>query len=377
MRVPGQDELGQAEPGVFLDPVGHLDVAADQRRPGAAAEQANAGPQVRRHLQVVRRAAVQVAHPALAFGLAAAQPLLHGADHRLVDALDQPVGLHPRLVRGVPGDDVQPDAVAQRAPGLAGQAVHPAQLGVHGRRRFAPGQVDVGVAGRDRARLGRGAAEVQVGHRVGPPGQPGALDPQVLAAVADGLAAPQPGHDVQELPAPGVPLLLVEEVAVGLLLGGLAAGHHVEQQQALRVALERGRHLRGQRRGDQAGAERDQELQPLGDLGEHCRRQPGVLTPGAGRGERGLEAELFGTAGDLAQVGQARRADRARRAGRDAVPAADDVAAVAVGRQEPVEAQRHPSSLRLNTIIPIDLVYRRRTRPGRCIPWAGLLDYRP
>src|SRR6266699_3000399 len=105
---------------------------------------------------------------------------------------------------------------------------------------------------------------------------------------------------------------------------------------------------------------------PLGDLGEHRRRQPRVLAPRAGRSERGLEAELFGAAGDLAEVGQGRRADGARRAGRDAVAAADDVAAVAVGRQKPVEAQGHPSSLRasgLYTIIPIDLVYM--DRPGR------------
>jgi hypothetical protein len=49
VRVPGQDELGEAEPGVLLDPVGDLGVAADQGRPGAAAEQADAGgsPQVR------------------------------------------------------------------------------------------------------------------------------------------------------------------------------------------------------------------------------------------------------------------------------------------------------------------------------------------
>src|ERR1035441_7561779 len=54
VRVAGQDELGQAEPCVLLDPVGDLGVAADQRRPGAAAEQPDAGPQVRRDLEVVR-----------------------------------------------------------------------------------------------------------------------------------------------------------------------------------------------------------------------------------------------------------------------------------------------------------------------------------
>jgi hypothetical protein len=31
VRVPGQDELGDAQRGVLLDPVGDHDVAADQR----------------------------------------------------------------------------------------------------------------------------------------------------------------------------------------------------------------------------------------------------------------------------------------------------------------------------------------------------------
>src|SRR3984957_19457990 len=131
VRVPGQDELGDAQCGVLLNPVRDLGVAADQCRSRASAQQADARPQVRRDLQVARRAAVQLAHPALPLGLTVRQPLLYLAYHRLVDALDQPAGLPPCLVRGVPGNDVQPDAVPQRAAGLPGQAVHPAQLGVH------------------------------------------------------------------------------------------------------------------------------------------------------------------------------------------------------------------------------------------------------
>ena len=87
------------------------------------------------------------------------------------------------------------------------------------------------------------------------------------------------------------------------------------------------------------GPERDQELQPLRDAAEHRGGDPGVLAPRAGRGERGLEAELLGAAGDLPEVGDGGRAGRTAPAG-DAVPAADDVPAVAaVGGQEPVEGQ--------------------------------------
>src|ERR1700730_17931702 len=47
VRVAGQDELADAERGVLLDEVGHLLVAADQGGPGPAADQADAGPQIR------------------------------------------------------------------------------------------------------------------------------------------------------------------------------------------------------------------------------------------------------------------------------------------------------------------------------------------
>ena len=53
-------------------------------------------------------ALVQVAHAPLPLGLAPGQALLHGADRRVVDPLEQPVGDAPGLVGGVPGDDVQP-----------------------------------------------------------------------------------------------------------------------------------------------------------------------------------------------------------------------------------------------------------------------------
>ena len=198
-------------------------------------------------------------------------------------------------------------------------------------------------------------------YRVGPPRQAGTFHPQVLAGMADGLTAPQPGHDVQELGAPLVALGLAEEVAVRLLLGGLAAGHDVEQQAPGGVALVRGRHLRGQRGRYQTGPEGDEELQSLGDLGEHASGQPRVLAPRAGRGEGRLEAELLGAAGDLAQVPERGRTDAAGRAGGDAVATADDVTAVAVGGQEPVEVQRHPVSSR-NPAFPIVLLYIARWR---------------
>jgi hypothetical protein len=68
------------------------------------------------------------------------------------------------------------------------------------------------------------------------------------AVKRNGLALPQPGHDVQELRAPLVPGSFTEEVPVGFLLGLLSSGHDVEQQPPAGMPLEGGGHLRGQRR---------------------------------------------------------------------------------------------------------------------------------
>ena len=71
VRVAGEDELGDADARVLLDQVRDLLVAADQGRAGAAADQADAGPEVRVDLEVAEVAAVaavvQRAHPLLAF----------------------------------------------------------------------------------------------------------------------------------------------------------------------------------------------------------------------------------------------------------------------------------------------------------------------
>ena len=68
----------------------------------------------------------------------------------------------PRLVRGVPGDHVQPDAEAKLAASRLGPLPDRVELCGHRRRGLAPGQVHIGVAGRDVER-GRGRpAQVDV-----------------------------------------------------------------------------------------------------------------------------------------------------------------------------------------------------------------------
>ncbi|GIF38258.1 hypothetical protein Axi01nite_25690 [Actinoplanes xinjiangensis] len=131
-------------------------VAADQGGTGAAANQAHPGPQVRRDDQAVTVAAVQFAHPLLADRLAAPQALLDGLDVGRGHVAQQSFGLGPGGFGGVPGDHVQADAEPHRRV----QRADPGQLPGHLGGRLAPGQVDVGVLGGDRAGGFRRATEV-------------------------------------------------------------------------------------------------------------------------------------------------------------------------------------------------------------------------
>src|SRR5580693_632997 len=310
--------------------------------------------------------------PTLAHRLAGAEDPLRLGDLGRVDVVEQPAGLGPGVLLGVPGDHVQPDAEAQRAALGRGQLADPAQLLGHLGRRLTPGQVDVRVLGGDRAGRGRRAAEVDAGQRVRRAQHGRPIDLVVLAVEVERLAAPRTADDGQELRGPRITLVVRQVVAEPALFVGLAAGDHVEQQPAAGQPLVGGRHLGGQRRRGQPGPERDQELQPPRLPGECGGDQPGVLAPGPGRGEHGLEAKLLGGAGHLGQVLDVRRPflrrgpadvqgvrDAARAwlaglAGRgQAVPPAHDRAAVAGGGQEPVEGQAHqdvPPAVLLNAV---------------------------
>jgi len=99
--------------------------------------------------------------------------------------------------------------------------------------------------------------------------------------------------------------------------------------------------LRREGRRDEAGAEGDEELQPLGAPDQHRGREPGVFAPQAGRRAGGGEPDLLGRLRDRGQVVQRSLPQQARRAGAHAV-----AAAIAVEREEPVEVDpAHPAAV--------------------------------
>ena len=150
VRVAGEDEVLDAEVDVLAHALRDLVRVADERRAGAAAHQADAGPQVRGDHEVVPAAAVQARHAALADGIEAREGFLGRGDLGVVELGDQVVGGAPGVLLPFAHDHVEADAEAQSPPaGRRGVPRRRDLLGDVG-GGLAPGQVDVHVLGRDR-----------------------------------------------------------------------------------------------------------------------------------------------------------------------------------------------------------------------------------
>lgn len=216
--------------------------------------------------------------------------------------------------------------------------------------RLTPRQVHVGVFGGHLQRLGRGAAQVDVGPRLG--GDDGrVLHRQVLAGERDRLAGPQLPEDREELGGPLVALGFAEVVTEAALLDVVAAGDNVEQQPIPRDALVRRGRLGNQGRGLQPRPESHEVLEVFGPLGQGRREHPGVLAPTAGRGQRPGEPELLRGAGhqtEVVEVGRPVRTESVCPAAcaTDGVAETQVGARVTIGRQEPVQRDRHRSTAR-------------------------------
>ena len=123
---------------------------ADQRRAGAAAHQADAGPQVGADLELVAAGRRAARHAALADRIHRAQSLPAPRRWSRRRRADQLVGGAPGLVLGLAHDHVQADAEATACGrACAARCAHVGDLLRDLRRRLAPGQVGVDLLGRD------------------------------------------------------------------------------------------------------------------------------------------------------------------------------------------------------------------------------------
>ena len=82
----------------------------------------------------------------------------------------------------------------------------------------------------------------------------------------------------------------------------VAAGHHIDQQPAVRQAIERGGHAGRHGGGHQAGPHRDQKPHPLRRRHQRRGDDPRVLAGTARREQGPAKAELVDRLGDLPQI---------------------------------------------------------------------------
>ena len=261
---------------IFPDPRRDGLGIADQRRAGAAAHQADAGPEIGADLELVAAAAVQLRHALLADRIHPREDLLRRGDRLVGDVLDQLVGRLPGFRIGLAHDDVQADAERELSPARRSGGLHPVDLLGDLRRRLAPGQVLVDGVGGDVDAGIRRAAEIERRprrlHRREQ--QAAVLDADMLALDIDGLAGQQVAVDVEELARHLVALVMRQEDAVALVLDRVAAGDDVDQQPPVRHPVERRGHARGDAGRLQAGPHRHQKAQPLGPWRDAPRRRP-------------------------------------------------------------------------------------------------------
>ena len=153
MRVAGQDEGVDADRPVLLHPRRDFLGRADQRRSGAAAHQADAGPEVGADHELVAPAAMQRAHPALADRVHAREDRLRLGDRLVVEMAIS------RSAAAQASSDVSRTMTCRRMPKLSlrprlrAAALDLGDLLGDQRRRLAPGQVLVDRLGGDVDRL--------------------------------------------------------------------------------------------------------------------------------------------------------------------------------------------------------------------------------
>ena len=94
---------------------------ADQRGAGAAAHQADAGPEIGADLELVAPPAVQARHALLADRIECARRPLRRGDGVVVDAADQRSAPRQASASRLAHDDMEADAEAQRAAALRRQ----------------------------------------------------------------------------------------------------------------------------------------------------------------------------------------------------------------------------------------------------------------
>ncbi len=238
------------------------------------------------------------------------------------------------------GKDVQAQAEAQAAALQRRQLAHALDaLGDH-RRRFAPHQVGLRMGRTDLFGRGRGPAEIDRRRRGMGGDRRRAAAAVVTTVERQALAGPDRLEHLEEFGGAGVAFVMLEKVPQRALFETTGTADHMQGQAVFAEQLQGRGTVRGIGGQFEAGAQGQQELQPTHLLGQHRGDQPGVFeTAGGGHHDR-IEAGQFGGADDLAQIIQGRGPFAGLQQPALGQATAGQVAAVAIGRQEPVDFER-------------------------------------
>ncbi len=245
---------------------------------------------------------------------------------------DQPVRSLPGLFVGFAHDQVQADAETQLPPDKGRAAAHIGDFFRHLRGRLAPGEIQIGLLGRELVPRRRGAADIKRRMRRLHRGkhQPATLDAQVAPIEIDGFALHQAAPDTQELGRLFVAFVVAEEDAVAGEVGRIAADNDVEQQAATAKPVESGGLAGGLPHRRRARAQGDQEFKPLGVGDDRGAGDPGILAATAGRDQHAEIAEPVGGLGYFPQVAVAAGAPADGRA---------EMGTIAAGGEKPEEIE--------------------------------------
>src|ERR1700684_2827752 len=110
MGMARQNELIEPELVILGDALRHLLMAADEGGPGSGADQTDAGPQIRAHLEVAAVPTVQREHPLLPDRFALREQLLSSRHQSRIHGGPKSIGLPACLRLSLAGDHVETDS---------------------------------------------------------------------------------------------------------------------------------------------------------------------------------------------------------------------------------------------------------------------------
>jgi hypothetical protein len=203
---------------------------ADERRPRAAAQQADARPEIRTDLELVAPATMKLRHAPLPNRIHARKNCLRSCDRLIARVANEVVGGLPGFIICFTHDDMQTNAEGDFPTQPRRSCGYWRDLLGNLLRRLAPGQIFVDRRRCDIDGRVRRAAEIKWRLRLLRRGkkQASVFNAEMFAFKVDGLATQQRRVHSEKFARHFVALIVIEKNAVALILGGIAAGNDID-----------------------------------------------------------------------------------------------------------------------------------------------------